>query len=136
MKLVDKIKKRFLACRIKRLSKTAVVFENNYERMYIEPGCKSYGRLHMFKSVDTALKYIHGFDYETKLGIQSIGFDENEDFIFVKILLHRPGLLIGKMGSCVNDFENTLSGVFGKQTKVCIEEAHRRMYGLDFIHTL
>ena len=96
----------------------------------MEQGPKTYGRLHMFKSTETVLKYIYGFVYETKLGVQSICFDENESTIYAKILLFRPGILIGKMGMSVEKFEEILSEIFDKSTKINIEEAKKKLYGL------
>ena len=112
------------------MSKTEIVLKNNYERCYMEQGPKTYGRLHMFKSIETVLKYIYGFVYETKLGVQSICFDENESTIYAKILLFRPGILIGKMGMSVEKFEEILSEIFDKSTKINIEEAKKKLYGL------
>ena len=135
MKIIENIKKQILNWKIKKLSKVAVVFEHNWERRYMEPGPKTYGRFRMFKALNLVLRKIYTDNYEKKLGLNGIYFNEDEYHIYLKISLHRPGLLIGRSGVDIEELQNTLTDVYGKSTKVEIEETEW-MYGLDSINIL
>ena len=133
MNIAEKIKRRFIRRQIGKLSKTAVMLNSDKFIRFMEPGRKTYGRVHMFKSADLIFKYVYGFDYEVKFGLQSVGFGEDESFIYVKLLMFRPGVFIGKMGSLCDETEQLFKEAFGKPVKINIEEAKKRMRGFDFV---
>jgi len=66
-----------------------------------------------------------------KLEINGIVFSETYEKIEVKIHTARPGLIIGKMGSFIDNLEEVLAKVFGKQTKINITET-QKLLGLDY----
>lgn len=58
-----------------------------------------------------------------RLEIPNINVDtQNEDLITVTIWTARPGFIIGKGGSTIKMFENKLSEMFNKTTKIVINE--------------
>lgn len=61
-----------------------------------------------------------------RMGIMGINVDtQNENLITVTISLKRPGLLIGKQGSKINEFESRLTYLFNRETKVEIVEVKK-----------
>lgn len=61
-----------------------------------------------------------------KMGIMGINIDtQNENLITVTISLKRPGLLIGKRGSKINELESRLTYLFNRETKVEIIEVKK-----------
>lgn len=60
------------------------------------------------------------------MGIMGINIDtQNDDFVTVTISLKRPGLLIGKRGSKINELESRLTYLFNRKTKVEIVEVRK-----------
>lgn len=58
-----------------------------------------------------------------RLEIHNINVDtQNEHLITVTICTGRPGFIIGKGGSTIKHFENKLSEMFNKPTKIVIKE--------------
>ena len=58
-----------------------------------------------------------------RMGIMGITINtQEEDFVAVIISLKRPGLLIGKQGSKINELESRLSYLFNRKTYVKIDE--------------
>lgn len=61
-----------------------------------------------------------------RMGIMGINIDtQNENLITVTISLKRPGLLIGKRGSKINELESRLTYLFNRETKVEIIEVKK-----------
>lgn len=61
-----------------------------------------------------------------RMGIMGINIDtQNKDFVTVIITLKRPGLLIGKRGSTIDELESRLSYLFNRKTKVEIVEVKK-----------
>lgn len=61
-----------------------------------------------------------------RMGIMGINIDtQNEDLLTVSISLKRPGLLIGKQGSNINDLESRLTYIFNRKTKIEIVEVKK-----------
>lgn len=61
-----------------------------------------------------------------RLEIPNINVDtQNEDLITVTIWTARPGFIIGKSGSTIRYFENKLSEMFNKPTKIVINEVKK-----------
>lgn len=58
-----------------------------------------------------------------RMGIMGIVVDtQNEDLVTVSISLKRPGLLIGKRGSKINELETRLTYLFNRKTQIKIVE--------------
>lgn len=67
-----------------------------------------------------------GYSIIRRMGIMGIDIDtQNENFVTVTITLKRPGMLIGKGGSNINELESQLSYLFNRETKVKINEVKR-----------
>lgn len=58
-----------------------------------------------------------------KMGIMGINIDtQNEDLLTVSISLKRPGLLIGKRGSKIDELKSRLTYLFNRETHIEIYE--------------
>lgn len=67
-----------------------------------------------------------GYSTIRRMGIMGINIDtQNEDLLTVSISLKRPGLLIGKRGSNINELESRLTYLFKRETKVEIVEVKK-----------
>lgn len=67
-----------------------------------------------------------GYSIIRRMGIMGIDIDtQNENFVTVTITLKRPGMLIGKRGSNINELECKLSYLFNRETKIKIDEVKR-----------
>lgn len=67
-----------------------------------------------------------GYSTIRRMGIMGINIDtQNEDCVTVIITLKRPGLLIGKHGSNINELESRLTYLFNRETKVKIVEVKK-----------
>lgn len=128
----NKLAKAYAYMVLKQLSRVAFTLKNNYIRQWYEEGDKTYGRLKKFKALHYALLYVYGIELE-KLEINGIVFSETYENIEVKIHTARPGFIIGKMGSLIDNLGEVLTKVFGKQTDINLTET-QRMLGLDYSH--
>ena len=73
--------------------------------------------------VTKTLEKYFGFEGYNRLKIHSVDVDtQRKDQIDVTIRLHRPGLLIGRGGKCIDAVSELLSNNFGKTTKIHIVE--------------
>lgn len=86
----------------------------------------------MSKALHYALLYVYGNEI-SRLEINGVVFSETFEDIKVNLYTARPGLIIGKMGSLIDNLGEFLTKVFGKQTKINITET-QRMLGLDYSH--
>lgn len=60
------------------------------------------------------------------MGIMGIDIDtQNENYVTVTISLKRPGMLIGKRGSKIDELESRLSYLFNRKTNIKIDEIKR-----------
>ena len=133
MAIIEKIKRFFLKKKLGKLSETAVTLVNGRYIKFSEPGPKTYGRAHMFESARLILSYVYGYDYERQLGLYSVGFNEDENLIHVRLVMFRPGVFIGKMGFLCDKTKMLFAEAFGKPVEIDIEEAKKRIYGFDSI---
>lgn len=61
-----------------------------------------------------------------RMGIMGIVVDtQNEDLVTVSISLKRPGILIGKRGSKLNELESRLTYLFNRKTQIRIVEVKK-----------
>lgn len=73
--------------------------------------------------VTKTLEQYFGFEGYNRLKIHGVDVDtQQKDRIDVTIRLHRPGLLIGRGGKCIDAVSELLSNNFGKTTKIHIVE--------------
>lgn len=73
--------------------------------------------------VTKTLEQYFGFEGYNRLKIHGVDVDtQQKDQIDVTIRLHRPGLLIGRGGKCIDAVSELLSNNFGKTTKIHIVE--------------
>lgn len=73
--------------------------------------------------VTKTLEKYFGFEGYNRLKIHGVDVDtQQKDQIDVTIRLHRPGLLIGRGGKCIDAVSELLSNNFGKTTKIHIVE--------------
>jgi len=126
----NKLVRAYAKMVLKRLSRVALTLKNNYIRRWYEEGGKTYGRLKMSKALHYALLYVYGNEI-SRLEINGVVFSETFEDIKVNLYTARPGLIIGKMGSFIDNLEEVLTKVFGKQTKINITET-QKLLGLDY----
>lgn len=94
--------------------------ENKYKRSIYNPMIVVWHELE--KMFDNG----KGYSTIRRMGIMGINIDtQNEDFVTVIITLKRPGLLIGKRGSTIDELESRLSYLFNRKTKVEIVEVKK-----------
>ena len=120
---------KYVDYKLKQLQKVRFVAMNNYFGHYNETGEKTYGRCNMLESVRFSMYKTYGKDWEFNLRINGIKVTEDANKVYVNVMTHRPGKLIGKMGTNINSLANTLSTVFLKDTEIKIEETEE-LYGL------
>lgn len=128
----NKLVRAYAKMVLKRLGKVAITLKNNYIRQWYEEGEKTYGRLKMPKALHYALLYVYGNEI-SRLEINGVVFSETFENIKVNLYTARPGLIIGKMGSLIDNLEEVLTKVFGKQTEINLTET-QRMLGIDYHH--
>lgn len=126
----NKLAKAYAYIVLKRLSRVAFTLKNNYIRQWYEEGDKTYGRLKKFKSLHYALLYVYGNEV-SRLEINGVVFSETFENIKVNLYTARPGLIIGKMGSFIDNLEEVLTKVLAKKTKINLKET-QRLLGLDY----
>lgn len=94
--------------------------ENKYKRSIYNPMIVVWHELERMFDNGTGVSTIR------IMGIMGIYIDtQNEDFVTVIISLKRPGMLIGKRGSNINELESRLSYLFNRKTNVKIDEIKR-----------
>lgn len=95
-KIIEKLKMLYVKRKVKQMQKIAVVLTNTPDTTFVEEGPKTFGRLHLVEAANCVMKQIYGLNYEIKLQIVGICFDEDEKNIKVQVWLSRPGMLIGR----------------------------------------
>ena len=81
------------------------------------------GELSPVLVVTKTLEQYFGFEGYNRLKIHGVDVDtQQKEQIDVTIRLHRPGLLIGRGGKCIDTVSELLSNNFGKTTKIYIVE--------------
>jgi hypothetical protein len=125
-KLKELIRKKRATKTIKRLSKEAVVLNNNYTTQYEIEGTKTYGYLDPWKSIVASIDFVYNSNYESKyvrMSITEISFAESEESMVVFISTSRPGMLIGKYGMRIAELKDALTRCFGKPVDINIKES-------------
>jgi len=75
-----------------------------------------------------AIDFHHGIiDCYTR--VNGLVFTEDENGLYLTIKTYRPDMVIGKMGSRIEQLEKVLSSVFLKDTHINLEETPE-LYGL------
>lgn len=131
MKISRKISKLKSKIALKRLSKVAFVLKSDDYVKYIAPGPKTKGYLNPWETIMHAINVVYNDSKFLERYIQGIRIEENEHEINVKVFTSRPGLLIGKKGFQIEDFENLLTDVFAKNTSVNLEENLMNRWGMQ-----
>lgn len=131
MKISRKISKLKSKIALKRLSKVAFVLKSDDYVKYIAPGPKTKGYLNPWETIMHAINVVYNDSKFLERYIQGIRIEENEHEINVKVFTSRPGLLIGKKGFQIEDFENMLTNVFAKNTSVNLEENLMNRWGMQ-----
>jgi len=94
--------------------------ENKYKRSIYNPMIVVWHELE--KMFDNG----KGYSTIRRMGIMGINIDtQNEDLLTVSISLKRPGLLIGKRGSKINELESRLTYLFNRKTEIKIVEVKK-----------
>jgi ribosomal protein S3 len=83
----------------------------------------------MFETINYAMYKVYGRDWGFYNRISGFKFTEDENGLYLNVSTYRPGRLIGKMGSKIEELEKVLSLVFLKDTHIKIEETPE-LYGL------
>ena len=131
-KIYKKASKLISKITLKKLAKVKSVLTDDEYTKHVEPGPKTYGYMNPWKAIWHAFNLIYGDETFIDKYVQGITIDENENEIILKVFSSRPGLIIGKSGILVEDFENKLTEVFGKNTSVNISENTAGRYGLQY----
>ena len=94
--------------------------ENKYKHSIYNPMIVVWHELERMFDTGTGVATIR------RMGIMGINIDtQNEDLVTVSISLKRPGLLIGKRGSKVNELETRLTYLFNRKTEIKIVEVKK-----------
>jgi len=128
-KIKDFLFNKYVDYKLKKLSETRFIARNTYTTTWKETGDKTYGRIDMFETLQYAMYKVYGRDWNIKLRINGFQFTEDENGLYLHVFTFRPGQLIGKMGSRINELAKVLSLVFLKDTEIRIEET-TELYGL------
>jgi ribosomal protein S3 len=131
MKISRKISKLKSKIALKRLSKVAFVLKSDDYVKYIAPGPKTNGYLNPWETIRHAINVVYNDSKFFERYIQGIRIEENEHEINVKVFTSRPGMLIGKQGFQIEDFEKILTDVFLKNTSINLEENHMNRWGMQ-----
>lgn len=131
MKISRKISKLKSKIALKRLSKVAFVLTSDDYVKYIAPGPKTKGYLNPWETIRHAINVVYNDSKFLERYIQGIRIEENEHEINVKVFTSQPGMLIGKKGFQIEDFENLLTKVFAKNTSVNLEENLMNRWGMQ-----
>lgn len=128
-KIKDYLFNKFVDYKLKQLSKVRFIARNDYTSFWNETGEKTYGRINMFETINYAMYKVYGRDWGFYNRISGFKFTEDENGLYLNVSTYRPGRLIGKMGSKIEELEKVLSLVFLKDTHIKIEETPE-LYGL------
>ena len=131
MKISRKISKLKSKIALKRLSRVALVLTSDNYVKYIAPGPKTNGYLNPWETIRHAINVVYNDNKFLERYIQGIRIEENEYEINVKIFTAQPGMLIGKQGSQIEDFEKILTSVFLKNTSINLEENKMNRWGMQ-----
>lgn len=131
-KLLGFLYKIYYRMTLKKLSKVACVLKSDSYVRYLKPGEKTYARFKPMQTIYAAMGFVYGRDWEKMLKITGIKISENETEITVGVYSVRPGFVIGKMGSLVDELEKVLGNAFGEKTCVSLHEVRLPM-GIDFV---
>lgn len=94
--------------------------ENKYKHSIYNPMIVVWHELERMFDNGTSVAIIR------RMGIMGINIDtQNEDLLTVLITLKRPGLLIGKRGSNIDELESRLTYLFKRETKIKIDEVKK-----------
>lgn len=94
--------------------------ENKYKHSIYNPMIVVWHELERMFDTGTGVATIR------RMGIMGINIDtQNEDLVTVSISLKRPGLLIGKRGSKINELETKLTYLFNRKTEIKIVEVKK-----------
>lgn len=128
-KIKDYLFNKFVDYKLKQLSKVSFIARNDNFSCWNETGEKTYGRFNMFEAINYAMYKVYGRDWEFYNRISGFKFTEDENGLYLNVSTYRPGRLIGKMGSKIEELEKVISLVFLKDTHINIEETPE-LYGL------
>jgi len=128
-KIKDFLFNKYVDYKLKKLSETRFIARNTYTTTWKETGSKTYGRIDMFETLHYAMYKVYGRDWNIKLRINGFQFTEDENGLYLRVFTFRPGQLIGKMGSRIDELAKVLSLAFLKDTEIRIEET-TELYGL------
>lgn len=131
MKISRKISKLKSKIALKRLSRVEFVLTSDSYTKYIAPGPKTKGYLNPWETIRHAINVVYNDCNFLEMYIQGIRIEENEHEINVKVFTARPGILIGKQGLQIEDFEKILTNVFNKNTSINLEENLMNRWGLQ-----
>lgn len=120
--IIRKISQLYSKWQLKRLSRTAVVFKNAYYVQYQSEGPKTYGYMNQWEAIRHAFNVIYITKNFMSSYVYGMNIKEDESQITLEISSPRPGLIIGKYGSCIDELMKTLTDVFGKKTYVDLKE--------------
>ena len=94
--------------------------ENKYKRSIYNP------MIVVWHELEKLFDNGRGVSIIRRMGIMGINIDtQNEDLLTVIITLKRPGLLIGKRGSTIDELESRLTYLFNRETKIEIVEVKK-----------
>ena len=130
-KLKNYLIRKHAEYKLKQLSKVSFIATNGYVTSWNETGEKTFGRFKMLETVYYAMIKVYGPNWNTMLMVNGFHFTENEDKIYLKVMTSKPGRLIGKMGTQIDELAKTLSLVFLKDVEIRIEET-TVLYGLEY----
>jgi hypothetical protein len=122
---------KYVDYKLAQLTKVRFVAMNDYCGNFYEPGEKTFGRFQMFEAIQFVMYKVYGEKWELTLRINGIQITEDANKVYVKLMTHKPGQVIGKMGSKISELANTLSSVFLKDTEIKLEETEE-LYGLKY----
>ena len=94
--------------------------ENKYKRSIYNP------MIVVWHELEKLFDNGRGVSIIRRMGIMGINIDtQNDDLLTVIITLKRPGLLIGKRGSTIDELESRLTYLFNRETKIEIVEVKK-----------
>ena len=116
--------------KLKQLSKTWFIARNTCTTRWEETGDKTYGRVKMFEAVNYAMIKVYGPNWNLYLRVNGLYFTEDENGLYLHVMTCRPGQVIGKMGTKIDNLKEILSDVFLKDVEIRIEET-TELYGME-----
>lgn len=134
-KLLEKLYKARCKATLKKLGEVACVLKSDPYVKYLKPGAKTYARFKPMQTIYAAMGFVYGRDWEKMIKITGFKISENETKITVDVYSVRPGCIIGKMGSLVDELEKVLENAFGEKTNISLHEVTLPM-GIDRVDLL